>query len=196
MAVHDHLLTGNKFVFHLDIVQHLCLKHNIADELLTVGHMCFPGIVQKLCKNFIYSLLRRKLNKGSGVRKSSGKKAGFFQILWMQVSYVWSIFFHVHFSIMFVFLYFCLSSCSLSVKLIQIFLKDNLVLLCGSIHSKINSTVLSVYCNKIIKHSNNAITTENISVLIHDKDGQRPNVLICKVSVFPPESASMSWLWE
>ena len=50
MVVGDHLLTGNKLVFHLDIVQHLCLKNNIADELLIVGHMYFPGIVQKFCK--------------------------------------------------------------------------------------------------------------------------------------------------
>lgn len=60
------------------------------------------------------------------------------------------------------------------------------------VYSKINSTVLGVYCNKIIKDSNNAITTEKISILVHDKNGQRPNVLVCKVAVVPPESASMS----
>lgn len=37
-------------MFHLDIVQHLRLKHNIAGELLIAGHMYFPGIVQNLCK--------------------------------------------------------------------------------------------------------------------------------------------------
>lgn len=61
--------------------------------------------------------------------------------------------------------------------------------------AQINSTVLSVYCNQIIKHSNFAIATGKISIWVPDKNGQWPDVLICKV-VFPPEFASMSYLWE
>lgn len=43
LAVGGHLLIGNKFVCHLNVVQHLSLKHNIADELLIVGHMYFQS---------------------------------------------------------------------------------------------------------------------------------------------------------
>lgn len=43
LAISGHFLTGNKFVFHLSIVEHLSLKHDIADELLIVGHMYFPN---------------------------------------------------------------------------------------------------------------------------------------------------------
>jgi len=59
-------------------------------------------------------------------------------------------------------------------------------------YSQINSTVLSVYCKKMTEHSNNAVTTEKISISIYDKNGQWPNVLICKMAAFPPEPASVS----
>lgn len=75
LGVCGHFLTGNKFVFHLSIVECLSLKLNIAEELLIVGHMYFPNCA-KIVQNFICSLSRRRLSMGNNIgwNKFSGKK--------------------------------------------------------------------------------------------------------------------------
>lgn len=57
LAVSGQFLTGNKFVFHLSIVQHLSLRHTIAGELLMVEQMYFPNCAK------LYMLLTKENNK-------------------------------------------------------------------------------------------------------------------------------------
>lgn len=64
------------------------------------------------------------------------------------------------------------------------------------VYNKINSTVLRVYWNKIIKTSKNVTATEQIAIFVHGKNGHWPSALLSKVAVFALESARLSWLSE